>query len=93
MAATRDAEARHLTVSVVNRDPDRPSRARISLGGHQAAGPVVVHEVSGPAVDATNGPDHPGTVSERVREHPAGGDHVDIELAPHSLSVLEIGLA
>jgi hypothetical protein len=32
-------------------------------------------------------------VSERVRELAADGDHVDIELAPHSLSVLEIGLA
>ena len=53
----------------------------------------MVHEVNGPAVDATNGPDHPETVTERVREHPAKGDHVDIELAPHSLSVLEIGLA
>ena len=93
MAATRDAEARHLTVSVVNRDPDRPSPARIGLGGHQADGLVMVHEVNGPGVDATNGPDHPGTVSERVREHPAGGGHVDIEFAPHSLSVLEISLA
>lgn len=93
VAASRDAEARHLTVSVVNRDPDWPSRARISLGGHKAGGPVVLHEVNGPAVDATNGPDHPDTVSERVREHPADGNHVDIELAPHSLSVLEIDLA
>jgi alpha-L-arabinofuranosidase len=93
VAASRDAEARRLTVSVVNRDPDRPSRARISLGGHKADGPVVVHEVNGPAVDATNGPDHPETVSERVREHAADGDHVDIELAPHSLTVLEVGLA
>jgi len=93
VAASRDAEARRLTVSVVNRDPDRPSQARISLGGHKADGPVVVHEVNGPAVDATNGPDHPETVTERVREHPADGDHVDLELAPHSLSVLEIGLA
>jgi alpha-L-arabinofuranosidase len=93
VAASRDAEARRLTVSVVNRDPDRASRARISLGGHKADGPVVVHEVNGPTVDATNGPDHPETVSERVREHAAEGDHVDIELAPHSLSVLEIGLA
>jgi alpha-N-arabinofuranosidase len=92
VAATRDAEARHLTVSVVNRDPDRPSQARISLGGHKADAPVVVHEVNGPAVDATNGLDHPETVSERVREHPADGDHVDIELAPHSLTVLEISL-
>jgi alpha-L-arabinofuranosidase len=89
----RDAAARHLTVSVVNRDPDRPSQARISLGGHQASGPVVAHEVNGPAVDATNGPDHPETVSERVRQHRAEGDYVDIELAPHSLNVLEIGLA
>ena len=93
VAASRDAEARRLTVSVVNRDPDRPSQARISLGGHKADGPVVVHEVNGPAVDAANGPDHPETVTERVREHPADGDHVDLELAPHSLSVLEIGLA
>jgi alpha-L-arabinofuranosidase len=93
VAASRDAEARRLTVSVVNRDPDRPSQARISLGGHKADGPVAVHEVNGPAVDATNGPDHPETVSEHVREHPAGGDHVDIEFLPHSFSVLEIGLA
>jgi hypothetical protein len=53
----------------------------------------VAHEVNGPAVDATNGPDHPETVSERVRQHRAEGDYVDIELAPHSLNVLEIGLA
>jgi alpha-L-arabinofuranosidase len=93
VAATRDAEARHLTVSVVNRDPDRPSKARISLGGAKADGPVVVHEVNGPAAGATNGPDHPETMTEHVRRHPADGDHVDIELAPHSLSVLEVGLA
>jgi len=93
VAASRDAEARRLTVSVVNRDPGQPSQARISLGGARAEGPVVVHEVNGPAVDATNGPDHPDTVSERVRRHPADGDHVDIELAPHSLNVLEVALA
>jgi hypothetical protein len=28
-----------------------------------------------------------------VREHPADGVHLDIELAPHSHSVLEIALA
>lgn len=32
-------------------------------------------------------------LAEHFREYPADGDHVDIELAPHSLSVLEIGLA
>ena len=52
----------------------------------------MVHEVNGPAVDTTNGPDHPETVTERVREHPADGEHVDIELAPHSLTVLDISL-
>jgi alpha-N-arabinofuranosidase len=92
VAASRDADARHLTVSVVNRDPAEPSRVRISLGGAKADGPVVVHEVNAQAVDATNGPDHPEAVSERTRQHQADGDHVDIELSPHSLHVLEVDL-
>jgi alpha-N-arabinofuranosidase len=92
VAASRDTAGRNLTVSVVNRDPDRAATTRIDLGGFKLNGPVVVHEVNGPGVDATNSEDSPDVVTERSWELAADGDHIDIDLSPHSYHLLEVQL-
>ena len=54
VVATCDESGRELMIGVVNRDRDRPHRATIDLGGATATGEVLVSEVNGPDVDATN---------------------------------------
>ena len=55
----RDDGGRELTIGVVNRDRDRAHAATIDLGGAAATGELLVSEVNGPTVDATNSFEHP----------------------------------
>ena len=48
VAATRDAQSRRLTISVVNRDPGQALDTRIRLDGARAAGPLVASVTSSP---------------------------------------------
>jgi alpha-N-arabinofuranosidase len=91
--ATCDEAGRELTIAVVNRDRDRPHAATIDLGTAKAAGEVLVSEVNGPDVAATNSFEHPDRVAVREHRRPAAGHRLELELPAHSVSVLRLSLA
>jgi alpha-L-arabinofuranosidase len=93
VAATRDAEGRRLTVSVVNRDPGQALDTRIHLAGARTAGPVMVHEVTGDSPESANSPAEPDAVTTVSTKRDVNGDVLDVRFAPHSFTLLEMQLA
>ena len=93
VAATRDPAARRLTISVVNRDPERELATRIRLQGAEAAGTMTVHEVNGDKPDAENSFEHPDNVAVRRTQREVRGGDIDVSFAPHSFTLLEVTLA
>src|SRR5262249_52045898 len=91
--ATCDEGGRALTIGVVNRDRDRPHTATIDLGTAKAMREVLVSEVNGPDVNATNSFEHPSRVGVREHRRPATGHHLEYEFPAHSVSVLRVALA
>ena len=90
--ATCDDGGRELTIGVVNRDRDRAHRATIDLGGATATGELLVSEVNGPDVDATNSFEHPDRVGVREHRRAASGHRLEHEFPAHSVSVLRVRL-
>lgn len=93
VAATRDAEGRRLTVSVVNRDPRQALDTRIQLAGARAAGPVMVHEVTGDSPEAASSAAEPGAVTMVTTKRDVSGDVLEVRFAPHSFTLLDVQLA
>jgi alpha-L-arabinofuranosidase len=93
VAATADPEGSRLTVSVVNRDPDQAIQTRIRLHDARATGVMTVHEVTGDGPDAVNTPARPDVVSAHSAKREVDGEEIDVTFAPHSFTLLEIGLA
>ena len=93
VAATRDAQRRRLTVSVVNRDPEQSLDTRIQLDGARAAGPLVVHEVAGDRPEASNSAAEPDAVTTVTVKREMSGGELDIRFPPHSFTLLEVQLA
>ncbi len=93
VAASRDAESSRLTISVVNRDPERELATRINLRDAAATGTMTVHEVNGARPDAVNSLARPDDVNVHTAKHEVGGEHIDITFAPHSFTLLEVDLA
>ena len=93
VAATRDAEGRQLTISVVNRDPGQALDTRIHLTGARAAGPVVVHEVTGDSPEVSNSATEPDVVTTVSTKRDVGGGDLDLRFPPHSFTLLEVQLA
>jgi alpha-L-arabinofuranosidase len=93
VAATRDAQSRRLTISVVNRDPEQALDTRIRLDGARAAGPLVVHEVTGDHPEASNSAAEPDAVTTVTVERERSGGELDIRFPPHSFTLLEVQLA
>jgi alpha-L-arabinofuranosidase len=89
-AATRDAAGRRLTLTVVNRDRDTGHAATIQLAGGTVAGGVLVSEVNGPDVGATNSFEHPRVVDVQERRLEAAGARFEYGFPPHSVTVLRI---
>jgi alpha-L-arabinofuranosidase len=92
VAATTDPARSRLTLSVVNREPRRPVRARVRLLDATATGVMIVHEVTGDGPDAVNTFARPDAVSVRNAKREVDGEHVDISFSPHSFTVLEMQL-
>lgn len=92
VAASRDPDARHLTVSVVNRDPERTLPTRIDLFGAEVDGTMIVHEVNGPDPEATNTFEAPDAVTVRRHEQAVKGAGIEVAFPPHSFTTLEVGL-
>ncbi len=93
VAASRDAESSRLTISVVNRDPERELATRINLRDAAATGTMTVHEVNGARPDAVNSLARPDDVNVHTAKQQVGGEHIDITFAPHSFTLLEVDLA
>ncbi len=92
VAATRDAAAGRLTISVVNRDPDQAVATRVQLRGAQATGTMTVHEINGDGPASVNSFEHPGDVSAHNSKQEVSGNHVDVVFSPHSVTILEVQL-
>jgi alpha-N-arabinofuranosidase len=93
VAASTDPGRSRLTLSVVNRDPNRAVRTRVRLIDAKAAGVMIVHEVTGAGPDAVNTFARPDAVSVRYAKRDVDGAQVDIAFGPHSFTVLEVPLA
>jgi alpha-L-arabinofuranosidase len=92
VAASRDPESRRLTISVVNRDPERELPTRIRLLDAAATGAMTIHEVNGSSPEAANSFAHPEDVSVNTTKHEVGGEHLDVTFMPHSFTLLEVDL-
>ena len=91
-SATCDASGARLTLAVVNRDRDRAHRASIELGGAIVKDDVLVSEVNGANVDATNSFETPRAVDVREARVAARGQRFEHEFPAHSISVLRVPL-
>jgi alpha-N-arabinofuranosidase len=93
VAASRDPEARRLTISVINRDPDEPIGTRIYLHDAQAAGTMTLSEVNADKPSSVNSFTDADAVAVRSSRHEVSGGDVDVIFPPHSFTVLEVPLA
>jgi alpha-L-arabinofuranosidase len=93
VAASRDAGARQLTLSVVNRDPERILPTRIQLHTAKATGKMTGHEVNGAHPGVVNTFEQPNEIGVRRFEQRVKGDVIEVSFPPHSFTVLEMDLA
>jgi alpha-L-arabinofuranosidase len=91
-AASRDEAATALTLTVVNRAPDRPVPVTIEAG-RAIAGEGAAHQVAGDSPEATNSFAEPDRVRVCSAAVAATGDRIELELPPHSFTCLEVPLA
>src|SRR5262249_24728703 len=77
--ATCDAGGTRLTLAVVNRDRDRPHRASVELGEAAVKDDVLVAEVNGASLDATNSFETPSAVDVRETRLAARGHRFEHE--------------
>lgn len=90
-AATIDRSAGRLTISVVNRHPDRAVELAIELRGVHLAAAGLLHRLDAPSTDSYNDIDAPAVVaphSEEVRAVAPGA--LTLQAAPHSVNLLEM---
>ena len=93
VAATRDAGASAVTLTVVNRSPDAAVRTRFEVGRPVAPPGVTMHLVHGESPDAVNTFERPDLVSVRTCPVAAAGPAFEVELPAHSFTCLEVPLA
>jgi alpha-L-arabinofuranosidase len=79
-------------LAVVNRAPDRPVHAAVSLGGAVASGQVTSWRVDGASPTASNDFDRPDAVTVRQEHRTAKTDQLEEEFPPHSLTMLDVEL-
>ncbi|HYB40662.1 MAG TPA: alpha-L-arabinofuranosidase C-terminal domain-containing protein [Candidatus Methylomirabilis sp.] len=88
--ASVDEDARHVSVALVNRDRERDLTASLAVSGADVAGEVLVWEVNGPDVGATNSFEHPRRVDVSERRAMAGSGGLDYVCPAHSVSILRL---
>jgi alpha-L-arabinofuranosidase len=93
VAASRDTEGRRLTLSVVNRDPGSSIATQIHLHGAELTGTMTIREVNGASPAAVNTAEQPDQVSVRTSTREVKGATIDVEFAPHSVTILEADLS
>lgn len=93
-AATCDAEAREVTLAVVNRDPARDLPADLRIADAAIGAEVTAYEVNGHDPNAANSFEDPNavTVRERRPERTGAGD-LRYVFPAHSVTVLRLPVA
>ncbi len=89
-AATWDPDTRRLTLSVVNRDPERDLDGKIELLGGRATGNASFTVISGPSTDAGNTWADPDCVRPIESDVEWRSDHLVHRFPPHSITLLRI---
>jgi alpha-L-arabinofuranosidase len=92
VAATRDADGRRVTLTVVNRSPDAAIAAQVDVGPPPASGEAVVQLLDGPSPDSTNSFAEPDRVGVRTRLVPLAGGRLELDFPPHSFSCVALSL-
>ena len=93
VSATLDHERGQLAVYLVNRSLDTTESCTIELQRGRFAEEGELHVINGPDVKATNTTTNPDAVGVRTRRVAATGSSLTLELEPHSVTALVIGLA
>ena len=88
--ATVDEAGTRITLVLVNREPTAAVAVEVRLGGHALDGAYAGTVLDGPAADAYNDVDHPGTVVPRSVD--VGFREGRTTLPPHSLTVVHVDL-
>jgi alpha-N-arabinofuranosidase len=92
VAATRDHDARRLTLAVVNRAPEATVHATVTLGGAIVDGQVTTMRVDAASPDARNDFDRPDAVTVREERRTLKADQLEEDFPPHSLTLLVVEL-
>jgi alpha-N-arabinofuranosidase len=92
VAATRAADGRRVTLTVVNRSPDSAVPAMVTLDRPLMSTGAVVHLVDGPSPEAKNSFAEPDLVGVRTYAVPATGNELELAFPPHSFSCVELPL-
>ena len=90
VAATRDADGRRVTLTVVNRSPDAAVSAVVTTGRPLATNGAVVYLVDGPSPESKNSFAEPDLVG--VRTVHRQGTELELTFPPHSFSCVELTL-
>jgi alpha-N-arabinofuranosidase len=90
VTATRDAAGRELTLTVVNRDRDRPISTTVELQNATTFAVGAAYEVGGPSPDVVNSFEHPDAVAVKERRLDVNADRFDYQFPAHSITVLRL---
>ncbi|HVB96160.1 MAG TPA: alpha-L-arabinofuranosidase C-terminal domain-containing protein [Chloroflexota bacterium] len=91
VSATRDGAAKNLTITVVNRDRERPIQTTIQLVDSVVASGVA-YVVDGPAPDAINSFEQPKLVDVAERRLSVSGSQFEHTFPAHSVTVLRLAI-
>jgi alpha-L-arabinofuranosidase len=92
VAASRDADSRHVTLTVVNRSPDTAIATTIGTGAAVAPERVVVHVLNGPSPVSINSFAEPDLVGVQVHSVQSNDGQLELTFPPHSFSCVELHL-
>lgn len=92
VSSTISRDNRTLFISVVNRHRDEAMTTGIRLRDTQPSGNITVHQLSHDDPNTRNTPERPDAVSPSTEALGPRGDALEIELPPHSYTILEIPL-
>jgi alpha-L-arabinofuranosidase len=92
VSATLDSASGRLALYLVNRSLDETQSTSIELQRGRFADDGDLHVINGPDVAATNTAANPDAVGVRSSRVDGGGNSLTLELEPHSVTALVIGL-
>jgi alpha-N-arabinofuranosidase len=92
VAATRDADSRRITLTVVNRSPDAAVPTIIESRRPIASTGCVAHLVEGPSPEASNSFANPDCVGVRTQQPAIEGTAFELTFPPHSFTCVELQL-